>query len=186
MGDSEKQANFPDIDPDSAIRTRLWVHENADFTVEETVSDLLANLYDYPEDEFYVYVLKGQSISPPLRAALDNGFVVITESKGHYYPHPKLQRHYVYIKEGLTRWDWERDVLQREHMHFQHTLGLSAKARRTFEMQQLVVMHQAVNSDPLILQPNFVGIGIDVKRHFHGFSKELRARLFRHMANNAA
>lgn len=175
MSDSEKQANFPDIVPDSAIGTRLWVYENADFSVEESVSDLLANLYDYPEDKFYVYVLKGQPISPLLRAALDNGSVVITESKGHYYPHPKFQRHYVCIKEGLTRWDWERDVLQREHMHFQHTLGLSAKARRTFEMQQLVAMHQEANSDPLILQPNFVGIGIDLKKAFSWLLQRIKS-----------
>ena len=175
MSDSEKQANFPDIDPDSAIGKRLWVHENADFTDEESVSDLLANLYDYPEDEFYLYVLKGQPMSPALRAALDNGFVVITESKGYYYPHPKFQRHYVCIKEGFTRWDWERDVLQKERMNFQHTLGLSEKARRTFEIQQLVAVHQAVNSDPLILQPNFVGIGIDLKKAFSWLLQRMKS-----------
>lgn len=172
MSDSEKQANFPDIVPDSAIGTRVWVHENDDFTDEESVTDLLARLYNYPEDEFYLYVLKGQPISPSLRANLDNGFVVVAESKWHYYPHPKFQRHYVCIKEGFTRWDWERDVLQKGGMHIQHTLGLSGKARRTFEMQQLVDTHQAVNSNPLILQPNFAGIGIDLKRDFHGFSKK--------------
>jgi len=166
MSDSEKQAVFPDIVPDSAVGTRLWVHENDDFTDEESVSDLLACLYDYPEDEFYLYVFKGQPISQSLRAALDNSFVVIAESKGHYYPHPKFQRLYVCIKEGFTRWDWERDALQKERMHFQHTLRLSEKARRTFEMQQLVAMHQTVNSDPLILQPNFAGIGIDLKKAF--------------------
>jgi hypothetical protein len=166
MSDSEKQAYFPDIVPDSAIETRLWVHGNDDFTDEESVSGLLSHLYDFPEDKFYLYVLKGQPISPSLRAALDDGFVVITESKGHYYPHPKFERHYVCIKEGFTRWDWERDILQKEHMRFQHTLRLSEKARRTFEMQQLVSMHQAANSDPLILQPNFAGIGIDLKKAF--------------------
>jgi hypothetical protein len=175
MSDSEKQANFPDIVPDSAIATRLWIHENNDFADEESVSDLLARLYDYPKDEFYLYVLKGQPISPSLRAALDNGFVVIAESKGHYYPHPKFQRHYVCIKEGFARWDWERDVLQKGHMHFQHTLGLSEKARRTFEMQQLVAMHQAVNSDPLILQPNFAGIGIDLKKAFSWLLKKIKS-----------
>lgn len=53
MSDSEKWANFPDIVPDSAIGTRLCVHENYDFADEESVSDLLARLYDYPKDEFY-------------------------------------------------------------------------------------------------------------------------------------
>jgi hypothetical protein len=174
MSDSEKQTNFPDIVPDSAIGTRLWVHENDDFTDEDSVSDLLTRLYDYPEDVFYLYVLKGQPISPSLRAALDNSFVVFAESKGHYYPHPKFQRHYVCIKEGSTRWDWERDVLQKGCMHFQHTLGLSEKARRTVEMQQLVAIHQTVNSDPIILQPNFAGIGIDLKKAFSWLLQKIK------------
>ena len=175
MTDSENHAVFPDIVPDSAIGTRVWVHENDDFTEEETVSDLLALLYDYPEDEFYLYVLKGEQISGSLRAALDNGFIVIAESKGHYYPRPKFQRHYVCLKEGFARWDWEHDALQKGRMHFQHSLSLSEKARRTFEMQQLVAMHQAAASDPLILQPNFAGIGIDLKKAFSWLLQKIRS-----------
>jgi hypothetical protein len=174
MTDSEKQAVFPDIVPDSAIGTRVWVHENDDFTEEGMISDLLARLYDYPEDKFYLYVLKGQHLPGSLRAALDNGFIVIAESKGHYYPHPKFQRHYVCIKEGFTQWDWEHDALRKGRMHFQHSLRLSEKARRTFEMQQLVAMHQAADSDPLILQPNFAGIGIDLKKTFSWLLQKIK------------
>lgn len=166
MSDSEKLAVFPDIVPHSAIRTRVWGHENGDFTDEEAVSDLLARLYDYPEDEFYLYVLKIEQISSSLRAAIDSGVIVIAESKGHYYPHPKFKRDYVCIREGFIRWDWEREVLQEENMHFQHTLKLSEKARRTFEMQQLVSMQKAANSNPIKLEPNFMGIGIDIKKAY--------------------
>ena len=175
MSDSDKQGNFPDIVPDSSIQTRLWVHGDDEFTDEESVLDLLSRLYDFPEYKFYLYVLKGKPISPSLRAALDNGFVVITESNGHYYPHPKFERHYVFIKEGFTRWGWERDVLRKGRMHFQHTLRLSEKARRTFEMQQLVDMHQAANSGPLILQPNFAGIGIDLKKAFSWLLQKIKS-----------
>jgi hypothetical protein len=178
MTDAENQAVFPDIVPDSVIGMRVWVHENDDFTEEETVADLLARLYDYPEDKFYLYVLRGQQISGSLRAALDNGLIEIAESKGHYYPHPKFQRHYVFIKEGFTQWDWEHDALQNGRMHFQHSLKLSEKARRTFEMQQLVAMHQAADSGPLILQPNFVGIGIDLKKAFSWLLQKVKARSF--------
>ena len=119
MSDTEKLAVFPDIVPDSAIKTRRWVHENGDFKDEDSVSDLLARLYDYPEDEFYLYVPKAEQISTPLRAAIDNGSVIITESKGHYYSHPKFKRDYVCIKEGFTRWEWEREVTFPRNFVFQ-------------------------------------------------------------------
>lgn len=60
-------------------------------------------------------------------------------------------------------------------MHSQYTLVLSEKARRMFEMLQLVAMHQALNSDPLILQPNFAGIGIDLKKAFSWFLQKLKS-----------
>lgn len=166
MNDSEKLVVFPDIVPDSAIETRVWVHENGDFKDEKSVSDLLARLYDYPEDEFYLYVLKIEKISHPLRAAIGNRVVIISESKGHYYPHPKFKRNYVCIKEGLIRWEWEREVLSQGNMHFQHTLKLTESTRRMFELQQLVAIQKAANSDPLKLEPNFMGIGIDLKKAY--------------------
>ncbi|MDX5991741.1 hypothetical protein [Ectopseudomonas alcaliphila] len=174
MADSEELLVFPDIVPDSIVRTRLWVHENSDFKDEEAISDLLGRLYDYPEDDFCLYVLREESVAPLLGAAIDNGVVSISEAKGHYYPHPKFKRDYICIKESLIRWEWEREVLLKGNMYFQHALKLTVKARREFEMQQQVAMHKAADSNPLMLQPNFMGLGVDLNKAYSWLSRKMK------------
>lgn len=165
MSDQEDIPKFPDIIPDSIKKTRIWVHENDDFQTEEDISELLARLYDYPEDEFFVYSPKDQPINPFLRKAVDANAILITETQAFFYPHPKFKRDYVRIKEHAIRWDWEREVLAEGKMFFRHQLKLSERARRTFEMQQLVTMQgEASDINPIQLEPNFMGIGIDLRK----------------------
>jgi hypothetical protein len=164
MSDTEKLAVFPDIVPTSAIMTRLWVYENGDFHDDESVSNLLTCLYDYPEDEFYLYTLKSEQISNPIRVAINNEVITIAESKGHYYKHPNFKRDYLCIIEGINQCDWESKVLAQGNMHYQRSLKLTEKARRRFEMQEMIAMQKAANSNPIVLEPNFMGIGIDLKK----------------------
>lgn len=174
MTEQDDLPRFPDIVPDSVRKTRLWVHENDDFKTEEDISTLLGLMYDYPEDDFFLFTPKGASINPLVASAVAASAIVIAESKGHYYPHPKFKRDYVRIHETTVSWDWEREVLAQGNMHFRHELKLSEPARRQFEMQQLVEMQKTANSNPLKLEPNFMGIGIDLRKAYTWLKQQLK------------
>jgi len=51
-------------------------------------------------------------------------------------------------------------------MLIRHQLKLSARANREFETQQLVAMQKGANSNPIKLEPNFMGIGIDLRKSY--------------------
>lgn len=157
---------FPDITPDSIKKTRIWEYENTDFATEEDISELLAHLFDYPEDEFFLYTPKEMPINELVQKAVDANALIILETQAFFYPHPKLKRDYVRIREHSVLWDWEREVLADGRMYFRHQLKLSERARRTFEMQQLVAMQKASNANPIKLEPNFMGIGIDLRKAY--------------------
>ena len=152
----------------------MWIHENGDFQTEEDLSGLLGIMYDFPEDQFFLFTPKAEGINPVVGGALAGSTIVIVESQGHYYPHPKFKRDYVQIHEATAHWDWEREVLAQGEMYFRHELELSERARRQFEMQQLIEMQKAANSNPIKLEPNFMGIGLDLKKAFTWLKKQFK------------
>lgn len=166
MTEPDDLHKFPDIVPDSVRKTRLWILENDDFQIEEEISTLLGIMYDHPEDDFLLFTPKAGGINLLVNSALSAGIIVVVETKGHYYPHPKFKRDYVQIHEATVSWDWEREVLSQCNMFFRHELKLSVRARRQFEMQQLLEMQKTANSNPLKLEPNFMGIGLDLRKAY--------------------
>lgn len=174
MNQPEDASTFPDILPDSAKMSRIWTYENGDFKANEDISVLLSCMYAHLEDDFYLYCPRNEDVSLDMRHAIKDGVVLITESRAHYYRHPKSKRAYVRIKPEAVEWEWEREVLAFGIMHFRHQLKLSENARRTFEMQQLVAMHKHATSNPMILEPNFMGIGIDLSKAYSWLLRYLK------------
>ena len=173
MSDPESIPVFP-FTPDTIRKSRIWVLENSDFAFESDISELLAKLYDYPEDSFYLFCQADAQICPSLLGAIETELLRVTESQSRFYKHPKFKRDYVRLNEHTTRWEWEREVIANTPMYIRYELALSEKARRTFEMQQTVAMHQAANSNPLELKPNFMGIGVDLPKAYSWLQARLR------------
>lgn len=165
---------FPDIVPDSIRKTHFWVLENDDFQTEDEISSLLGMMYDHPEDDFHLFTPKTGAINSLVNSAISSAVIVVVEIKGHYYPHPKFKHDYVQIHEAKISWDWEREVLSQGNMFFRHELKLSESARRQFEMRQLLEMQKTANSNPLKLEPNFMGIGIDLKKAYTWLKQQFK------------
>lgn len=164
MSGPEDTPRFPNIIPDSIKKSRIWVLENDDFESGNDVSELLAQLFDYPEDHFYLFIENGTPINTFMNASIEQGIIRIVETQSFFYRHPKFKRDYVRIREHSIKWDWEREVVKKGPMYFRDELVLSEKTRRTFEMQQLVEMQKSQGSNPLKLEPNFMGIGVDLRK----------------------
>ena len=165
---------FPNIVPDSIRETRFWVLENDDFKTEEEISTLLGMMYDHPEDDFILFTPKTGTINSLVSSAIGSAAIVVVETKGHYYPHPKFKRDYIRIHDATVSLDWEREVLSQGNMHFRHELKLSERARRQFEMQQFLEMQKTANANPLKLEPNFMGIGLDLRKAYTWLKQQLK------------
>jgi len=107
-----------------------------------------------------------EAINSHISAALDSNVLTVIESRSNYYVHPNYRRNYVQFRADHARWEWQRDVLAGGNMLIRHQLKLSARANREFETQQLVAMQKGANSNPIKLEPNFMGIGIDLRKSY--------------------
>jgi hypothetical protein len=174
MSDPDSELRFPDIVPTSFKKTRVWIYENNDFRTEEDISILLGRMYEYPEDDFFLFTPKNGQISSLIDSAIEAIILVSVEMKGHYYHHPKFIRDYVFIHELTAAWDWEREVLSQGNMYFRHELKLSERARRELEMQQLIAMQKKTDLNPFRLVPSFMGVGIDLKKMLPWLKQKLK------------
>jgi hypothetical protein len=164
---------FPDLIPDSIKKIDRWVYENANLETEEAISELIANLYDHPENDFFLFRENDQPIKPLLQNLIDTNAIIVTETQTFFYPHPNFKCHYVKIERNSIRWDWEREVIAEKKVNFRHQLRLSEKSRRLLEMQQLIKMQNEANdAGPLKLEPNFMGFGIDLKKAYTWLMKK--------------
>jgi hypothetical protein len=173
MSEAEDLPRFPDITPDSVKKSRFCVFENLDFTSQADVDALIQQLFNSPEDSFYLYCEEHTSISPLVNSAVLFGAIRIIESQGFYYSHPKYKRDYVRIREPFIQWEWERKTRDKGPMFFRHELKLSERAKRDLEQAQLLQRQRvereaervhASPDNPLKLEPNFMGIGIDLRK----------------------
>lgn len=162
MGDSDEIRRLPDDLLTHVKRSRFCVIENADLLDEQDVSDLIARLYDYPEDDFYFFKQHDHPTNRLLQSAVDSEIMAITEWKLNFYPHPKFKRDYVRLDKDSLNWDWQRDVILTSPMFIRFELKLTTRARRALEHQQLIAAQKQADWNPIELKPSFMGLGIDV------------------------
>lgn len=152
--------------PDSIKRRRIWFYENGDLESSNDIHELVMRLFNYPEDLFYLFSENKTPINILINSEVECGNIRITESQSRFYRHPKLKRDYVRIHEHDVKWEWQKRVIDIGPMYFRHELKLSEKARRTLQMEQLAKLQESRDGNPLILQPNYLGVGIDFKKLF--------------------
>ena len=162
MGDSDEMLRLPDDLLTHVKRSRFWVIENADLVDEQDISDLIARLYDYPEDDFYLFKQHDHPTNRLLQSAANSEVIALTEWKLNFYPHPKFKRDYVQLDKDRITWDWQRDVILTSPMFIRFELKLTTRARRALEHQQLIAAQKQADRNPVELKPNFMGLGIDV------------------------
>lgn len=174
----ETMPRFPVELAESVKRTRFWQFTNEDFNSEDELSALLALMYECNEDEFFLFTPQDTPINRQVSAAMDANVLLVKETRTGYYVHPKYKNNFVRIREQSARWEWQREVLAAGNTLLRHQLVFSSKALREFEMQQLLSLQKEQSMNPLKLEPNFMGIGIDLKKAFawlkKRFAKDVR------------
>jgi hypothetical protein len=171
---SEAEAPSPFTGPlDSVRKSRFWVFEDGDFTSEADINALIELLFNYPEDSFYLYSEEHASGNALVSSVAHFGIVRVIESQAFYYRHPKFKRDFVRIQEPSIEWEWERQAKEQGPMFIRHELRLSERGKRELEQSQLLRRQKEEQEverirkspdNPLKLEPNFMGIGVDLPK----------------------
>ncbi|MDO8292557.1 MAG: hypothetical protein Q7T29_06805 [Gallionella sp.] len=166
MTNSHDIPRFPDIGiPDKLTESVSHEIENNDIDSENELHHLVSLIYEHPEHQYYLYIEKGCQINKWVKHAIDSGWLLAHETEFFYYRHPRSpQREFIQIRERMIKFDWQREVVNTQPMFMRVTLTLSEKTKRHLEIEQLLNAQNVRNSNPLKLEPNFMGIGVDLKK----------------------
>ncbi|MDM0043992.1 hypothetical protein QTH91_05825 [Variovorax dokdonensis] len=150
----------------SVKRIMVFNIENAEISDDAELSRLVQMMYNLPEAEFYLFLEKGASLTSQLRKAMDGHILHCTQTDLEIFRHPDGGRgNFIKIHRGKELFDWERVVTASSKEFVRFTIVLSELKRRELEIQQHLQAAQAQQSkNPLILEPNFNGIGISLPR----------------------
>jgi len=173
MFESHDIPRFPNIVPDKITKSAFHVIENSDIQSEYELNQLANLMFEFPERRYYLYVEKEGQLNEWVRQAIDAGRLLAQETDFFYYRHPKHQRDFVRIRGHMIQFDWERKVVDTQPMFRRLTLTLSEKTKRHLEIEQLLNEQSERNSNPLRLEPNFMGIGLDLKKAFVWLKRKL-------------
>lgn len=171
-----KEIRFPEYLATSVRQSKFHVIENRDISDPDDLHRLLRLLFDFPERSFYLFVQKQASLTDQLRQAVDSGDALITQTDLEFYPHPNFKHDYVRIRRGQESFDWEKEVVASATEYIRFTLVLSERKRRAMEIDLHIDAHSRKSANPLKLEPNIWGIGIDLKKVWAWLKSKRRAR----------
>lgn len=167
---------FPEELMASVETTFFWTLENAEISTYEDLEKLLRLLFDCPEHDFYVYLQKGASKTAVLDSAMTlRGDINVVKTDLRFYRHPGGKGNFVRVLPEHADFDEMREVAQTpEYIRF--TVRLSERKRRDMEVKEHMAAHAAATANPLMLQPNVGGFGIDVLKAWAWLKARLRRK----------
>ncbi len=176
MNKSEEELRFPDHLLTSVKRSQFHVMENRDISDEDDLQQLLLLIFNFPERSFYLFLQKHASLTEPLRRSVDGGDILVTQTDLEFFRHPKYPSDFVRIRQGSESFDWERQISSTEVEYLRFTLVLSERKRREMNIDQHLTVQSRRSANPLKLEPNLWGIGIDLRKAWAWFKSRVGRR----------
>lgn len=137
---------FPDIIPDKVIESKHYTLENDDFHSKEEVENLIKEMHNHPESDFYLYVQQREAVNKYIKIANENNEILMNECEFFYYRHPKNRRDYIKIQKNNIQFEWEKEVMETSPMYKQFKLALSEQKKRQLEIQEINIVLQQKSS----------------------------------------
>ncbi len=174
--DEFKEIRFPEELATSVKNSKFHIIENRDMSLREDVQQLLRLMFDHPERSFYLFVQKGASLSEEMGKALRSDDILASHTDLEFFRHPNFQGDFVRIRRGNESFDWQREVTASQQEYIRFTLELSIRKRREMEVAQYLAAGAARDSSPFKLEPNYMGLGVDLKKLWASIRKRLPLR----------
>lgn len=157
--------------PTKVVQGCFYPLEAQDFQTPEDTDKIISLMYQYPERDFYLHLKQGDNIRELLNR-LENEGILSNTTESYYYKNPDYNRSYQRIpphaQHKATK-EWQKNP-----MYFRITLTLSEWKKREMEIAQKIIMEKQADSNPLILQPNIAGFGIDLIKLWDVIKKVLK------------
>lgn len=146
MNEKDEMPVFPDITPDRIIQKKFYRIEEADIKTEDEFQDLIHQMFEYPDRDFYYFQKKEGGGNQLLIAKEVLGYILIEETEYFYYEHPNYKGHYIKIKDtdGQYNWEWEKKVVDETPMFTRSKLCLTERSKRELETLHKIYLEEEI------------------------------------------
>ena len=148
-----------------------------DLNGQRTLTDLVHDLYWFPDSEYFLYFEHGAGIGHELNARLEECGVEMRKTELYFYRHPRpaYTSDFIRVLPGATIPDWQRESAQGQ-MFGRVSLTLNSAARKQMdhaELARATSTAMADNESVIEAKPNFFGLGINLNSVWHRVKKRL-------------
>jgi hypothetical protein len=156
---------FPEHLMTTVKRTMVWQFQNADISTEQELQMLLQRMFDLPEHTFEIFLQKSASLTDVLCRATQGTWsdIHVTQTDLRFFRWPVGTDNYMQIRSGDAGFQWLQEAVKHQE-YIRFTLRLSERKRRQMEVEQHLAAHAKTNNNPLLLQPNFYGVGLSLPK----------------------
>lgn len=175
MGDIDNKEipKWPDSLPPFLEMTKLppeHVIYRESLVEEEDIWSLIHDLFYFPEDKYFLYFEYASSEIPEGfdTKRLERFGLALRKYENFFYRRPfgddePDKYSYIRLTAADIKHSWHQELIDSGSMYGRVQIELMEWAIKDIELQRLKSMNTK-DEDPLVLQPNFMGVGIDLKK----------------------
>jgi len=180
---SEKVPKWPDSLPLPAKVTfgPRRVHLlPADFESEGAISDILHDLYWFPDDHYYLFYSDTLKFTSETATELEASRVIFTELESYFYKHPKpgYDRDFIQVLPHGDYPTWRNEAAEGQ-MFWRASLALDSAMRREMDFNESAARTRDAitdSEDVVDLKPNFFGVGVNLNSVWRRFLSWFKSR----------
>jgi len=173
--DSEKKPipKWPDSLPPPTEVTLLppeHVLYRTDLITDEDIQGLIHDLFFFPEDKYFLYYEYSNKEIPEGFDAkkLKQYGLSLRKHENFFYRRPwdkdrPEQYSYVRLTVSGIKYPWQQEIVDKGPMYGRVQIDLMEWRKKEIELARIKALSKK-DEDPLILQPNICGVGIDIKK----------------------
>lgn len=171
--DSKEIPKWPDSLPPPSEMTMLppeHVIYRESLIEEKDVYDLIHDLFYFPEDNYFLYFKYESSNIPDGfdTKKLGSFGLALRQYENFFYRRPfgdvEPDRYsYIRLTAADIKHPWHQKLIDSGPMFGRVQIELMEWANKNVELQRLKSLNSK-DEDPLLLQPNFMGVGVDLKK----------------------
>lgn len=137
---------------------------------EEDIYNLVHDMFYFPEDKYFLYFEYESPVIPEGfdTKKLERFGLALRKNENFFYRRPygddEPDRYsYIRLTPANIKHAWHQRLIDSGPMYGRVQIELMEWAKKDIELQRLKSLNPK-DEDPLLLQPNFMGVGIDLKK----------------------
>ena len=159
--------SFPALIPDRVSSRSFIYFQDENIKSEEDVQNIILDIYEHPEIEFYYFRESHKGLNKFLSAAQQANSILLNDFDNFYYRHPRYPKDFVRIQRNQIEFEWQREVVEKSPSFARHRIFLSKAQERYLATIQAIHIEKQINSNPIELKPGFMGFSVDMLKPWH-------------------